>query len=79
VGKVSVEEDSEQVMSGDDVAQVSATVPPSICSKVDSDEPTDTVVVPEAPEAIATTGFDVVKEKSPALAVMVNGELVLGL
>jgi hypothetical protein len=79
VGKVRVEEESVQVMSGDDVAQLSATVPPNCCTKLDSDDPTDTVVVPELPEATVSTAFEVVKVKSPALIVMVNGVLVLGL
>jgi hypothetical protein len=49
VGKVNVEGESEQVISGDDVAQLSATVPPNCCRKLESDEPTDTVVVAERP------------------------------
>jgi hypothetical protein len=79
VGKVNVEGESEQVISGDDVAQLSATVPPNCCRKLESDEPTDTVVVAEPPEAMASTDLEVVKEKSPALIVIVNGALVLGL
>jgi hypothetical protein len=79
VGKVSVEEESEQVMSDDEVAQLSATVPPNCCEKLESVDPTDTVVVAELPELIASTDFEAVKEKSPALMVIVNGVLVLGL